>query len=71
MVGNPSSIAEEGTTKIERILFPTDFSECSNAALEFASRLAGESNALVVAVHVNDVPSHNGSAGAVEYHRYG
>jgi len=46
---------------IMRILFPTDFSECSTAALEFASRLASESKALLVIVHVDDLPEPDGS----------
>ena len=46
---------------ITRILFPTDFSECSTVALEFASRLAGESKALLYIVHVDELSEPNGS----------
>jgi universal stress protein A len=38
---------------IKRILFATDFSECSNAALEVASRLTVESGARLYIVHVS------------------
>jgi nucleotide-binding universal stress UspA family protein len=68
VIDHPSGIAAEGTMKIERILFPTDFSECSDAALEFASRLASESNALLIAVHVVEMPKRNGDAGAADRH---
>lgn len=53
---------------ILRILFPTDFSECNDAALEFASRLASESNALLLIVHVDEVLNPNGGAGPPGYH---
>jgi nucleotide-binding universal stress UspA family protein len=39
----------------KRILIATDFSECSNAALEVASRLASESGAKLYIVHVNGI----------------
>ena len=38
---------------IKRILFATDFSECSNAALEFASHLTSNTGARLYIVHVN------------------
>jgi nucleotide-binding universal stress UspA family protein len=38
---------------IKRILFATDFSECSNAALEFASHLASDTGARLYMVHVD------------------
>ena len=38
---------------IKRILFATDFSECSSAALDVASRLASETGARLYIVHVN------------------
>jgi universal stress protein A len=40
---------------IDRILVATDFSECSDAALEFASRLADQSDAQLFIIHVDDV----------------
>jgi nucleotide-binding universal stress UspA family protein len=39
---------------IRKILFPTDFSHYNDAALEFASRLAVESGALLEIIHVDD-----------------
>ena len=41
--------------KIERILFPTDFSENSSSALEYASRLAGDTGARMYIVHVDSL----------------
>jgi nucleotide-binding universal stress UspA family protein len=40
---------------IKTILFPTDFSESDHAALEYASRLASESGALLYIVHTDDM----------------
>ena len=40
---------------IKTILFPTDFSEFNEAALEFASRLAAESGAMLYIVHADDM----------------
>ena len=40
---------------IKTILFPTDFSEFNEAALEFASRLAAESQATLYIVHADDM----------------
>lgn len=40
---------------IKKILFPTDFSEFNDAALEFASRLAAESGAILYIVHADDM----------------
>jgi universal stress protein A len=40
---------------IKKILFPTDFSEFNDAALEFASRLAAESGAVLYIVHADDM----------------
>jgi nucleotide-binding universal stress UspA family protein len=40
---------------IKRILFATDFSECSNAALDVASRLAKVTGARLFIVHVNGI----------------
>lgn len=44
---------------IQRILFPTDFSQANDAALEFASTLAAEANALLDIVHVDDLRDLN------------
>jgi nucleotide-binding universal stress UspA family protein len=41
---------------VKRILFPTDFSGCSQAALECASALASESGAELLIVHVDELP---------------
>lgn len=40
---------------IKRILFATDFSECSNAALDVASHLAKETGDRLFIVHVNGI----------------
>jgi nucleotide-binding universal stress UspA family protein len=40
---------------IQRVLVAIDFSDCSNAALEVASRIASESKARLYIVHVNGV----------------
>jgi nucleotide-binding universal stress UspA family protein len=40
---------------IKAILFPTDFSEFNDAALEYASRLAAESGAMLYIVHADDM----------------
>jgi len=40
---------------IKKILFPTDFSAFNDAALEFASRLAAESGAVLYIVHADDM----------------
>jgi universal stress protein A len=39
---------------IQKILFPTDFSQLSTAALDYASRLASESHARLYIVHVDE-----------------
>jgi nucleotide-binding universal stress UspA family protein len=44
---------------IRRILFPTDFSRYNDAALEFASTVAAEANALLYIVHVDDMHDLN------------
>src|SRR5262245_5428824 len=38
----------------KKILFPTDFSHCSDAALEYATALARESNATLIIVHAEE-----------------
>jgi nucleotide-binding universal stress UspA family protein len=40
---------------IMKILVPIDFSECSNAALEYASRLASNTGARLYIVHVDEL----------------
>ena len=40
---------------IQRILFPTDFSEDSSAALGYASSLASDTGALLYIVHVDEL----------------
>jgi nucleotide-binding universal stress UspA family protein len=42
--------------KAEKILVPTDFSECSLAALELATQLALESGARLLIVHAEEAP---------------
>jgi hypothetical protein len=42
---------------VKRILFPTDFSECSRPALACASALASEWKARLFIVHVDDLPA--------------
>lgn len=44
---------------VQRILFPTDFSHCNEAALEFASTLAAEANAVLHIVHVDEMRDVN------------
>lgn len=39
---------------IKRILFPTDFSEYSSAALDYASSMAGDNGALLYIAHVDE-----------------
>ena len=39
---------------VKRILFPTDFSHCNDAALEYVSTLAAESGAVLYIVHVDE-----------------
>jgi nucleotide-binding universal stress UspA family protein len=41
---------------IQKILFPTDFSHCGDAALQFATSLARDSNAKLLIVHVEEPP---------------
>jgi nucleotide-binding universal stress UspA family protein len=41
---------------IKKILHPTDFSQCSQSALEFASALASQTGARLVVAYVDDLP---------------
>ena len=41
---------------IQKILFPTDFSHCGDAALRFATALARDSGAKLLIVHVEEPP---------------
>jgi nucleotide-binding universal stress UspA family protein len=43
------------TMNIKQILIATDFSECSNTALDFASRLASDTKARLHIVHVDGI----------------
>jgi nucleotide-binding universal stress UspA family protein len=45
----------DGVMKIERVLFPTDFSERSIAALEYASALAASFDAVLHILYVDDL----------------
>lgn len=45
----------EATMDIKKILVPIDFSECSSAALEYASRLASDTSARLYIVHVDEL----------------
>jgi nucleotide-binding universal stress UspA family protein len=42
--------------KAKKILFPTDFSHCSDAALEYAATLARDTGATLLIVHVEEHP---------------
>ncbi|MHB8970306.1 MAG: universal stress protein [Pirellulaceae bacterium] len=42
--------------KAKKILFPTDFSRCGDAALKMATSLARDSGALLLIVHVEEPP---------------
>jgi nucleotide-binding universal stress UspA family protein len=52
---------------IKRILFPTDFSHCNDAALKFASSLASETGATLFIVHVHDTRDLNAAMGEAGY----
>jgi universal stress protein A len=45
----------EAAMNIKRILVPYDFSECSSAALDYAARLAIDSDARLYIVHVDEL----------------
>jgi nucleotide-binding universal stress UspA family protein len=53
---------------IRSILFPTDFSDYNNAALEFASRLAAESNAKLHIAYVHEPQDLNAALGEASYY---
>ena len=53
--------------KIKRILFPTDFSDYNNSALEYASALAAEADALLYIVHVDELHELNAAMGEAGY----
>jgi nucleotide-binding universal stress UspA family protein len=44
----------------KKIIFPTDFSTASDAALEYATRLANDMNAKLIIVHVEEPPLNYG-----------
>jgi len=52
---------------INSILFPTDFSEYNEAALEYASRLAAEAGATLHLVHVHDTRDLSTAMGEASY----
>jgi nucleotide-binding universal stress UspA family protein len=47
---------------VKKILFPTDFSTCSDAGLEQATALARDANAMLLIVHVEEPPAAYGGA---------
>ncbi len=55
--------------QIRKILFPTDFSDCSDAALDVLVALASQVGASVTAVHVVHVPEQFGPYEAWVYDR--
>jgi universal stress protein A len=52
--------------KTKKIIFPTDFSHLSDAALSHATALARDSNGLLLIVHVEELPTLYGE-GAMYY----
>jgi universal stress protein A len=52
---------------IRKILFPTDFSRCNNAALKVASSLASETGATLHIVYVHDARALNAALGEAGY----
>jgi nucleotide-binding universal stress UspA family protein len=53
--------------KVQRILFPTDFSHYNDAALKYASSLAAEAGALLYIVHVDEMQDLNAAMGEAGY----
>ena len=53
--------------KLKKILFPTDFSKLGNAALQYASRLASESGAMLQIAHVDEQFLQNAAMGDAGY----
>jgi nucleotide-binding universal stress UspA family protein len=53
--------------KLSKILFPTDYSEYEKAALGYASRLASESRAKLLIVHVDEETELNAAMGEAGY----
>src|SRR6185436_19589820 len=47
----------------KKIVFPTDFSHCSDAALEYATSLARESGGTLFIVHAEEPPIAYGDGG--------
>jgi nucleotide-binding universal stress UspA family protein len=52
---------------VQRILFPTDFSRYNDAALQYASTLAAEADALLYIVHVDEMRDLNAAMGESGY----
>ena len=50
---------------VERILVPTDFSECATAALEYALKIAGPLGAKIDLMHVWEAPIYSGADSVV------
>lgn len=57
------------TFQVRKILFPTDFSSCSDAAIDVLVALATQMNASITAVHVVHVPEQFGPYEAWVYDR--
>jgi nucleotide-binding universal stress UspA family protein len=53
---------------IQSILFPTDFSQYNDAALDYASTLAADAGAKLQIVHVHDVRDISTAMGEASYH---
>jgi nucleotide-binding universal stress UspA family protein len=50
------TLMEDGPMKMKKILFPTDYSTCGNAALQMATSLARDTGATLMIVHVEEPP---------------
>jgi nucleotide-binding universal stress UspA family protein len=53
--------------KIQRILFPTDFSHYNDAALDYASTLAAQAKALLYILHVDELQDLTATMGEAGY----
>jgi nucleotide-binding universal stress UspA family protein len=52
---------------VHRILFPTDFSHYNDAALQYASTLAAEAEAILYIVHVDEMQDLRATTGEAGY----
>jgi nucleotide-binding universal stress UspA family protein len=59
--------SSEAIMNVQRILFPTDFSQYNDAALQYASTLAAEADALLYIVHVDEMRDLNAAMGESGY----